>query len=70
MSKHELIFGLPNQTIRITHESINRAAYGKGAIYAAKWLINKPKGMYDMETIMLTDLRKHILEFDFKKSAC
>ena len=46
---HEVIFGLPNQTIRIKHESLNRAAFGQGAIYAAKWLMNKEKNMYSME---------------------
>lgn len=46
---HEVIFGLPNQTIRIKHESLSRAAFGQGAIYAAKWIINKNEGMYRME---------------------
>ncbi len=46
---HEVIFGLPNQTIRIKHESLNRAAFGQGAIYAAKWIMNKVKDMYSME---------------------
>ena len=49
VGKHEVIFGLQNQTIRITHESLNRAAFGQGAIYAAKWLIAKPNGIYTME---------------------
>ncbi len=58
VGKHEIIFGLPNQTIRIIHESINRAAFGQGAIFAAKWLINKENGIYRMENIiteMFTD---------------
>ncbi len=46
---HEVIFGLPNQTIRIKHESLNRAAFGQGAIYAAKWIMSKEKDMYSME---------------------
>lgn len=46
---HEVIFGLPNQTIRIKHESLSRAAFGQGAIYAAKWIIDKAPGMYRME---------------------
>ncbi len=49
VGKHEVVFGLPNQTIRIVHESINRAAFGQGALYAAKWLIGKTKGVYTME---------------------
>ncbi|MBN7771784.1 4-hydroxy-tetrahydrodipicolinate reductase [Clostridium aminobutyricum] len=49
VGKHEVIFGLPNQTIRIVHESINRSAFGEGAIYAAKWIMTKEKGLYTME---------------------
>jgi len=52
VGKHEIVFGLPNQTIRLTHESINRAAFGQGAIFAAKWLINQPNGLYSMEQII------------------
>lgn len=49
IGKHEVVFGLPNQTIRIIHESLNRAAFGQGAIYGAKWIMGKEKGMYSME---------------------
>jgi Dihydrodipicolinate reductase len=49
VGKHEVIFGLPNQTIRLIHESINRAAFGRGAIFAAKWLRDKDSGLYSME---------------------
>ncbi len=49
VGKHEVVFGLPNQTIRIVHESLNRAAFGQGAIYAAKWIVNNEKGLYSME---------------------
>ena len=49
VGKHEVVFGLPNQTIRITHETHNRAAFGQGAIYAAKWIMDKENGSYTME---------------------
>lgn len=52
VGKHEVIFGLPNQTIRIIHETHNRAAFGQGAIYAAKWLMKKNAGMYTMEQVL------------------
>ncbi len=59
VGKHEVIFGFPNQTIRITHESINRAAFAKGAIYAAKWLTKKKRGLFTMEQVMSSDFIKH-----------
>lgn len=49
VGKHEVIFGFPNQTIRIIHESINREAFGQGALYAAKWIMSQTTGMYSME---------------------
>ncbi len=49
IGKHEVVFGLPNQTIRIVHESHNRGAFGQGAIFAAKWIMAKDIGMYSME---------------------
>ena len=42
----------PNQTIRLVHESISRAAFGQGAIFAAKWLVDKGPGLYTMEQIV------------------
>lgn len=52
VGKHEIIFGLPDQTIRITHESHNRAAFGQGAIYAAKWIMSMEKGIFSMEQVL------------------
>jgi len=60
VGRHEIIFGLPNQTIRLVHESINRAAFGQGAIFAAKWLSGRPSGAYSMEYIISDMFRQHI----------
>lgn len=51
VGKHEVIFGLPHQTIRLVHESISRAAFGTGAAFGAKWLIDQPPGIYSMEQV-------------------
>ncbi|MGB4294884.1 MAG: 4-hydroxy-tetrahydrodipicolinate reductase [Deltaproteobacteria bacterium ADurb.BinA014] len=60
VGKHEIIFGLPNQTIRLIHESINRAAFGQGAIFAAKWLVNASAGLYSMENIIVDMFKRNI----------
>lgn len=65
VGKHEVIFGLPYQTIRLTHESISRAAFGTGAIFAAKWLLDKPSGMYSMEQVFHERFMKKIKELEF-----
>lgn len=51
IGKHEVIFGLQNQTIRLVHESIDRGAFGAGAIFASKWLVDKKNGLYSMEQV-------------------
>ncbi|SMD07825.1 4-hydroxy-tetrahydrodipicolinate reductase [Sporomusa malonica] len=60
VGRHEIIFGMPNQTIRLYHESISRAAFGQGAIFAVKYLIGQPPGMYTMETIIAEMFRQNI----------
>jgi 4-hydroxy-tetrahydrodipicolinate reductase len=52
VGRHELIFGFPHQTVRLIHESISREAFGTGALFAAKSIINKKKGFYQMEDIL------------------
>ncbi|MGL5207558.1 MAG: 4-hydroxy-tetrahydrodipicolinate reductase [Acidaminococcaceae bacterium] len=60
VGRHEIIFGMPNQTIRLSHESISRGAFGQGAIFATKALIGQPPGLYTMETIIAEMFRKNI----------
>jgi len=44
----------------LIHESINKAAFGLGAIFAAKWLINKTEGFYSMEQIITEMIIKNL----------
>ena len=65
VGKHEVVFGLPNQTIRLVHESLNKAAFGQGAIFAAKWLMGKDKGVYTMEEAMALCFIENTQVFEF-----
>ncbi|WP_409477685.1 4-hydroxy-tetrahydrodipicolinate reductase [Pseudobdellovibrio sp. HCB154] len=60
VGKHEVIFGLPYQTLRLTHESVSRSAFGTGAIFAAKWLMEKQSGLYKMENVFQEKFLTHI----------
>jgi len=53
VGRHELIFGFPHQTVRLIHESITREAFGNGALFAAKSIINQKNGLYSMEDILI-----------------
>jgi 4-hydroxy-tetrahydrodipicolinate reductase len=52
VGKHEVIFGFPNQTVRIIHESISREAFGNGTVFVAQNIIDKPIGFYTFEDIL------------------
>lgn len=65
VGKHEVVFGLPNQTIRIVHESISRSAFGSGAAFAGKWLSKKPSGLYSMEQVVHEKFMKKVNELEF-----
>ncbi|OGU58221.1 MAG: dihydrodipicolinate reductase [Ignavibacteria bacterium GWF2_33_9] len=53
VGKHEIIFGFPYQTVRLTHESISREAFGNGALFVAQELKDKIAGFYTFEDLLL-----------------
>lgn len=50
---HEVVFGFPNQTVRLRHEAISREAFGHGALFAAGQLAGRDPGNYRMEDLLL-----------------
>jgi len=60
VGNHEIVFGLPYQTIRLKHETISRAAFGAGALYAARALQGKAAGLYTMEGLMRASVVENI----------
>lgn len=52
IGRHEIICGFPFQTVRLTHESITREAFGNGAIFVAQNLQNKEKGFFTFEELL------------------
>lgn len=69
VGRHEVIFGLPNQTIRLTHESVTRAAFGAGAVFAGKWLSRKEPGFYTMEQAIHEKFIKQLGDLNFETGA-
>lgn len=53
VGRHEIIFGFPYQTVRLIHESIQREAFGDGALFAALSLVDRKKGFYSMENLLI-----------------
>lgn len=49
--EHEIHFMSDEEVITIKHTALNRNVFAKGAIYLAKWLLNKPAGFYTMSDV-------------------
>lgn len=56
IGSHQVVFGFPYQTLRLSHESISREAFGTGAIYAAKLLTQQDIGFYTYDQLLLSYL--------------
>ena len=49
---HEVLVSTDSQTITLKHEAHSRALFAEGGISAAKFIIGKPAGLYDMNSIV------------------
>lgn len=49
---HEVHINTGNQTLTLRHESGSRAMLADGAVAAARFMVGKGKGLYDMESIL------------------
>lgn len=57
---HEVIFGFPYQTVRLTHDSIKREAFGTGAAFALGELAKCSTGFYTFEDLLMKKLREQL----------
>lgn len=58
---HEVIFGFPHQTVRLTHESIRREAFGTGAAFAIEQLSKCENGFYNFDDVLLHLIRSELI---------
>jgi len=49
---HEVMFGTNTQTITVTHQALDRGLFADGAVDAARFLVGKPAGMYNMDDLL------------------
>ncbi len=52
VGEHTVIFGGPGESLELTHRAANRGIFARGALRAAKWIINKPPGLYSMQDVL------------------
>ncbi len=49
---HTVIFGGIGERLELTHRAHNRNNFAKGAVRAAKWIVNRDAGLYDMQDVL------------------
>src|SRR6478609_8206467 len=52
VGEHTVIFSGPGESLELTHRAANRGIFAGGALRAAKWIINKPPGLYSMQDVL------------------
>jgi 4-hydroxy-tetrahydrodipicolinate reductase len=50
--EHTVVFGLPGETLELSHRALNRDGFALGALDAAKFLAGKPAGRYTMADLL------------------
>lgn len=51
VGEHQVIFAGTDEIVEITHKASSKKIFAKGAMSAARFLIGKDKGLYDMNNI-------------------
>jgi 4-hydroxy-tetrahydrodipicolinate reductase len=49
---HTVIFAAPGERLELTHKASSRETFAVGALRAARWIIGRPAGLYDMEDVL------------------
>src|SRR5438309_11239604 len=52
IGEHHVIFAGLGEQLELTHRATNRGIYAKGAVRAARWLIDRPAGLYGMKEVL------------------
>jgi len=50
--EHTVMFGGIGERVELIHRAHNRDNFARGAVRAALWVINQPKGLYDMQEVL------------------
>ena len=52
VGEHTVIFAGAGERLELTHKAGSRDNFAVGAVRAAKWIINQPNGIYDMQDVL------------------
>ena len=49
---HTVMFATEGERVEITHKASSRKTFANGAVRAAQWLLDKDKGLFDMQDVL------------------
>lgn len=52
VGEHTVIFAGTGERLELIHRTHSRDTFAQGAITSAKWILGKPKGLYDMQDVL------------------
>jgi 4-hydroxy-tetrahydrodipicolinate reductase len=52
VGEHTVIFAGAGERLELTHRASSRETFAKGALNAARWVIDKPAGLYSMQDVL------------------
>ena len=52
VGEHTVWFATEGERVEITHKASSRMTFAKGAVRAAGWVVEKGKGLFDMQDVL------------------
>jgi 4-hydroxy-tetrahydrodipicolinate reductase len=52
VGEHKVIFSGPSERLELTHSAASREIFARGALRAAKWVIDQPPRLYSMQDVL------------------
>jgi len=52
VGEHTVMFSGPGEQLELTHRAANRGIFARGALRAAKWIVDKPPRLYSMQDVL------------------
>jgi 4-hydroxy-tetrahydrodipicolinate reductase len=52
VGEHSVVFSGADERLELTHRATDRGIFARGALRAAKWIVDKPPRLYSMQDVL------------------
>jgi 4-hydroxy-tetrahydrodipicolinate reductase len=52
VGEHTVMFAALGERLELTHKASDRGIFARGALRAARWIVDRPPGVYDMQDVL------------------